>query len=241
MAKRRGRSSQGSAEVLKYLQESMRPLVILAFLAPLALFYHFASGPYRANLVAFGLLEQTARLFGVYGRSVPLVLLVLILLGWHLARHDRWQFRLSTVSLMAAESIVLALPLFLLGLVGRYWLPLVARGSVETLGRDLALAAGAGVYEELVFRFLLCGLLMLLLARALALPKPWPVILTIIISAFCFSIYHYVGAESFAWSTFTFRLLAGAYLAGVYLYRGLGISAGVHAFYDVVLAIFVGF
>lgn len=238
--KSRNRSSNrgASATLQSYFEESRRPLVMLAFVAPLALFYHFGSGAYHANIVAFGLLEDLARLLGVYGHSVPLVLLVMVLLGWHLFRHEKWKLRLSTLSVMAVESILMALPLFVLGALSRHWVPLLAKGSGH-FGHSLALSAGAGVYEELVFRFLLCGLL-LLLFKALALPRTWGMLLTIIVSSVLFSLYHYLGAERFSLYTFVFRGLSGAYLAGLFLFRGFGVTAASHTFYDVVVALCTG-
>jgi len=213
---------------------------MLAFLAPLALFYHFGSDVYHAQIVAFGLLQETARWLGVYGHSVPLVLLVLILLGWHLFRHDKWKFRLSTLSLMAGEAVVMALPLFLLGVLSRRYAPLLAHGQSH-LGQNLALSAGAGVYEELVFRFILCGALVLLFGKGLGLRETWAMLLTIVVSSVLFSVYHYMGDERFALYTFVFRSLAGAYLAGLFLFRGFAVTAGAHAFYDVVIALIAGF
>jgi hypothetical protein len=37
----------------------------------------------------------------------------------------------------------------------------------------------------------------------------------------------------FNWTEFGFRLLAGVYFAVIFAVRGIGITAGAHAFYDI--------
>jgi membrane protease YdiL (CAAX protease family) len=60
----------------------------------------------------------------------------------------------------------------------------------------------------------------------------------ILVTSVCFAAAHYVGphGESLRWFTFTFRMIAGGFFAALFVYRGFGVAAGTHAFYD----IFVG-
>ena len=44
-----------------------------------------------------------------------------------------------------------------------------------------------------------------------------------------------LGCEPFAAAKFMFRAAAGLYLAGLFFYRGFGIAAGCHAFYNVIV------
>jgi len=94
---------------------------------------------------------------------------------------------------------------------------------------------GAGIYEELVFRLILMTALMLLLSDLLRLPKFWSSLLMVSISAILFSLYHYLGHETFQWRSFAFRTAAGIYFAGLFLTRGFGITAGCHIFYDILI------
>ena len=224
----------------KYLDESQRPIVILAFLAPAIILYQIGSKTFSTEIVAFAILRDMMAYLGVYGRSVPAVLLVLTLLGWHLVKRDRLQFRPGTLAKMLLESVLMSLPVFAIGVLTQHFVPLMARGNPH-LGAKLALSLGAGLYEELVFRMYLCGLLWLILSKALAVPKFWATVLVALISAVLFSAYHYWGNESFTWGTFVFRMLAGVYFAGLYMARGMGVTSGTHAVYDVIVVGLAGF
>ncbi len=57
----------------------------------------------------------------------------------------------------------------------------------------------------------------------------------IIASAVLFSAYHYLGNENFNGAFFFFRTAMGVYLAGIYIYRGFGITVGTHAVYDLIV------
>jgi membrane protease YdiL (CAAX protease family) len=105
----------------------------------------------------------------------------------------------------------------------------------HSLPAEWFLSVGAGVYEELLFRFLGCGALNLLFTRGFGASKLAASTLTILVSSVLFSLYHYLGNEHFALYTFIFRTLAGGYFALVFLNRGLGISAGSHAIYDIIV------
>ena len=43
--------------------------------------------------------------------------------------------------------------------------------------------------------------------------------------------------DPFTWPKFIFRTLAGVYFAGLFTFRGFGITAGTHAFYDILVAL----
>jgi membrane protease YdiL (CAAX protease family) len=106
---------------------------------------------------------------------------------------------------------------------------------------DIVTGIGAGIYEELVFRLILICLLMLLFQDALRLNHKNAVILSVLVSAALFSAYHHIDFLSgqlyqrspFSWTEFGFRTMAGVYFAALFAIRGFGITAGTHAFYDV--------
>jgi len=56
-------------------------------------------------------------------------------------------------------------------------------------------------------------------------------------SAAMFAAHHHrpFGSEPFDPVKFLFRTGAGLYLAGIFLFRGFGIAAGGHAFYDIIV------
>ena len=51
-------------------------------------------------------------------------------------------------------------------------------------------------------------------------------------SSVLFSMFHYLGEETFTPYSFTLRFIAGIYLSSIYINRGFGIVALTHAFYD---------
>ena len=71
------------------------------------------------------------------------------------------------------------------------------------------------------------------------------IILSVLISAALFSAHHHVvfldgqlgRTAVFNWTEFGFRTIAGIYFAGLFAIRGFGITAGTHAFYDIIATI----
>ena len=121
-----------------------------------------------------------------------------------------------------------------------------ARVAVTSSGRSLlaniVTAIGAGIYEELVFRLILICLLMMLFQDLLRLSHKSSIVLSVLISAALFSAHHHVvildgqigQTGRFDSVQFAFRTLAGVYFAGLFAFRGFAITAGTHAYYDVI-------
>jgi hypothetical protein len=156
---------------------------------------------------------------------------VAILLTWHVARQDPWEFRIGHVLMMVLESVVLAVPL-----AGVYLLFSPSGLSYVGSGGDwkllCSLYLGAGVYEELVWRLAGFAVLSFLLIDVGRLsPKlAVPVILTT--CAVGFSTYHMLGTHVLPWQAFVFIGLRGIYYGIIFLERGFGVSVGVHTAYD---------
>jgi membrane protease YdiL (CAAX protease family) len=232
-----------SAAAAGYLALSSRPLMSLVFLLPFIALYELGTrllltDPVQGtqHIVAFTLLQQFFALFGANGRHLPAFAVVAILLAWHLARKDRWSVSLPTLLGMAVESIALGFPLIVFAMLLARFFPLAAPAG-ESLGETLVLSLGAGVYEELVFRMMLCTGLAMILRNGLKFSARTSLLLLVVLSATLFSAYHYLGHEAFNWRIFVFRLGAGVYLAIVFLARGFGITAGSHMAYDILIVI----
>lgn len=103
--------------------------------------------------------------------------------------------------------------------------------------RDMGLAIGAGIFEELVFRGVLLAGLYALLRHAIGTDRVTAGLVGVLVSAYVFSDYHHWGStgEPYDAHVFAFRFHAGILLGAVYLYRGLGIAAFAHGFYDVLV------
>lgn len=230
--------------VLGYFQCSELPLASLLFVLPLIVLYELGtrfvlsppSSGGETRIIAFTLMREFFGLFGATGRYLPCLAVVGILLSWHIARNDPWRVRWKTLAGMFCEAVVLALPI--LGLsyaVTRYVPPLSAgNGSNDPLTL-LVLSLGAGVYEEAVFRLGAITLLNLILVDAIKINRILAFPLMVGLSALLFSGYHYLGSEHFHTQTFVFRTAAGLYFGGLFVLRGFGVTAGSHAFYDVIV------
>jgi membrane protease YdiL (CAAX protease family) len=115
----------------------------------------------------------------------------------------------------------------------------------ESLLASIVTGIGAGIYEELVFRLILICLLMLLFQDVLRLSHKNSIILSVLVSAALFSAHHHIVflngqlalSAAFNWTEFGFRTIAGVYFAVLFAIRGFGITAGTHAFYDIIATI----
>lgn len=103
--------------------------------------------------------------------------------------------------------------------------------------QDLGLAVGAGIFEELLFRGLLVGGLYMLLHTAIGTDRISAGVISVLVAAYLFSDYHHWGVtgEPYDARVFAFRFHAGVLLGAVFLFRGLGIAAFAHGFYDVMV------
>jgi len=107
---------------------------------------------------------------------------------------------------------------------------------------NIVTGIGAGIYEELVFRLILICILMLILQDALRLNRKNSIVLSVLISAALFSAHHHIDffsgqpnvIDPFNWTRFAFRTIAGIYFAFLFAIRGFGITAGTHAFYNII-------
>ncbi len=110
---------------------------------------------------------------------------------------------------------------------------------------NIVTAVGAGIYEELVFRLILICLLMLLFHNVFGCSHRNAVIFSVLVSAALFSAHHHIiflngqfgQTAPFNWTEFGFRTAAGIYFAALFAIRGFGITAGTHAFYDIIATV----
>jgi membrane protease YdiL (CAAX protease family) len=117
--------------------------------------------------------------------------------------------------------------------------------SLETqnsLLANIVTGIGAGIYEELVFRLILICILMLLFQDILRFSHKKSIILSVLVAAALFSAHHHIdflsgqpnANDPFNVTEFVFRTIAGVYFAALFAIRGFGITAGTHAFYNII-------
>ncbi|MHC4432288.1 MAG: CPBP family intramembrane glutamic endopeptidase [Planctomycetota bacterium] len=273
-----------------YLERTSRPIAAAIFLLPFIVLYEL--GTFRINtdilnqsqvrVVAFVWLQELLESLGYGGKfawAAPPLAVVVILIALQITSGKQWRFRPGDILPMAAECILLAVPLIVLTLCLSSWtapqadegrlenaametqsvLPsggfavayggppqLAANGETNGLGGSLwaniVTGIGAGIYEELVFRLILICILMLLFQDILRLPYRNSIVLAVVISAALFSAHHHIDfrsgqpndADPFNLTEFVFRTIAGVYFAALFAVRGFGITAGTHAFYNII-------
>jgi len=212
-----------------------RPLDALIFLLPLILFYEVASLARQERVVAFEALFHFFKLFGYVGVWAPGLAVVIILIATHVASGDRWAIHWDRVGWMYVESVAFSVPLLLLN----WAVPLGPDDGVGTFIQRMALGIGAGIYEELVFRLIIISLIVILAADLLRLDRAGVAVAAVILSSLAFAAHHHrpIGVEMFDPLRFTFRAVAGVYLAVIFWLRGYGPAAGCHAAYNVALVV----
>lgn len=116
-------------------------------------------------------------------------------------------------------------------------------GGESSLLANIVTGIGAGIYEELVFRLILICVLMMIFQDLLGIGHTRAIFASVILSAAFFSAHHHVvfvnghftqSSEFFSMGAFVFRTVAGIYFAALFAVRGFGITAGTHAFYDII-------
>jgi membrane protease YdiL (CAAX protease family) len=231
-----------------YLEHSRELSTSLVLVIPLFFFYQVGillTGGLR-NGVDFVtdlvLLASGGNILGYVGFNVVVLLGFLLALntlrkkGMH-PRLIPWMLLESTVYALLLGSVVVSI-IQTIGLGG-----LLAAGADATKPQEmsflgkLVMSAGAGLYEEIVFRLFLMGGLFLAATKILGLSRFVGAILAILASSVLFSAAHHI-AEPFTMSAFTFRVFAGVLFAVIYQWRGLAIAAYTHALYDVWVMVF---
>lgn len=251
-ARKPPRPRSGGKALVRYHRETRDPLYAALLALPLLLAYSL--GVWRLDWEALnGVDFVTPLLLGFFGAEGFLyfnlgVLALAVALAVTL-RVKRRELRLELLAPMLVESFVYAVAmgvaiLFVLkqatpfmASLARLLTPAAAAGAFGDLDpiEKLTLSAGAGFYEELVFRLGLLGGTFWLLTRP---GKLGPVLawgLAVVGTSVLFSLVHYVGDEPFELYSFTFRTLAGLYFAVLFAVRGFAIAAWTHALYDLIV------
>lgn len=220
-----------------YLRWSLDPAVGLFAVLPLWLVYEglrWTLVPSERNGAEVLLMEELRR----FGDGAPLLfsalfgVLLLVAARSLVRRHVPW-LRVSAV--IALEGTVYAL---LLGPIAEVLTSSAGRFLIagSPLVANLVGSLGAGIFEELVFRFGLMSALVwvgLRAVRAFSLPL-WLVLpFAVVASALVFSWFHHVCGEPFDRTRFTFRTMAGILLGLLMWARGYGVCVYTHAFYNV--------
>ncbi len=225
-----------------YLSETRRPVYSAALLLPFFIVYHagtFLLGTTYVN-GADALIVRVLSLLSVHSIFASAILLLLCFAFWQLKTRASWNLEAGKLAALCAESCVFALLLF--AITG--WLAIHLsrpaarvgpRGSLERL----VLYCGAGIYEELVFRGFLVGILLLLFVGLARMKRVTGAILAAVLASLIFALFHYVGpaGDKFTVQSFFQRTLGGLYFSALFVTRGFGVTAASHALYDILVGL----
>jgi len=245
-----------------YLERTNRPVYALVFLLPFIIFYELGTifintdvlNQSQIRVVAFVWLQQFLQWVGFGSRvawMAPALAVVVILIAFQLASRKGWKVWIADIWPMAVECSLLAVPLIVFSLVLNDSAPrqavVRAAQTIQWPGlmTNIVTGIGAGIYEELIFRLVLICFFMIIFDDLLRLGRRNSIIVSVLLSAALFSAHHHIVfvnghlalGSPFNLTEFIFRTIAGIYFAVLFAVRGFGITAGTHAFYDIIATV----
>ena len=231
----------------QYLTVSKSPLYSFIFTLPLFLLYEvgiFLISSRDIDQLRNGadvLMRQVLESFGIYGMygfggTFLIGFLIAFLRQKKNLRTSEIESRFLLI--MFFESIVWATLLVIMMIKIPTFLSL---SNEDHLIQQVVLAIGAGIYEEFVFRVLLISGLAIFFGLIFNWGEFGKTFLSVIISSAIFSIFHFFGSygDTFSFSLFFVRFIAGIFLAMIYIFRGFGITAYAHSIYDLFVLVYI--
>lgn len=234
-------------------------------------------GAFEETIRARRILADFFRVFDVGGIYLPGVLVLVVLMLWHVLTRDPWRIHGRVIGMMFLEALIWTPPVLVLGQVLYKMLsgsmgaspPITAglevlatagssavsavgaEGGADLANRSLmaraAIAVGAGLYEEMLFRMVGIALFHLILVDLVGMGSKKGTILAVVLAALAFAFYHDVtgpGGEGglsahVRWADAGFFVFAGVYFGLVYVWRGFGVVVAVHTLYDLAVLVFL--
>jgi len=228
---------------MKYYIYSKNIITSALFISPLFVLYEFIAyfKFQNSNFVIRNTADIIFRDFiRLFTENVILIQSILILLFFIFyiylnKEHSKYAFKLKYMPLMYIEGFIYGMILIYF-LNGFYIFSKLSILLYEDYILSFYLCLGAGIWEEILFRFILINVIIYCLSFYFK-QKLLPLVVAIVVSSVVFSLFHYIGsfADSFTLYSFIIRYLGGVYLSIVYYYRGLGIAMFSHFIYDFIL------
>jgi len=232
-----------------YWELTRQPLPSAIFLLPLLLIYEIGvvvlsqAGELSARNGADHWIREGLLSVGFQQTHLLPTLILIALAIWHFVGKFPHKISGELLSGMLAESLLFAVVLVVIGqtqdLLFQQWSTHELLAMFPANSSSIAISyIGAGIYEEVLFRGILCTLLYAG-GRSLKIPMMASLIFSMIVSSLLFSGAHYIGpaADQYSHFSFLFRACAGMYFAGLFFCRGLGIAIGAHTAYDLLVGL----
>ena len=223
-----------------YFQKSKSPFYSFIITLPIFLLYELGLFLMRGTEFSYiknggdVLIEDMIATLGfdIFYISSSIFLLAFFIIAYYQKKnYDSFTIYKSYLSIMLFESFVYALLLFLLlGNMSLYLMDI----SVQDIKFNIILSLGAGIYEELIFRVFSIFVLYKFISFIFKSMRHFSTqFFALLLSSILFSLFHFMGTESFSQEAFTIRFIAGILLGILYINRGFGITAITHSFYDI--------
>lgn len=227
------------ADLAFYLRETRSFDVAFCYLAPLVVGYEILLHGFEPGARAAYATRVRDLLWylGDSARYCHLVLgalaVVAMILAW---KRKAPIFRLFPAFLAEATLLAVLLGPIVVFIVsfGQRFVPSPPHPPSE-LAPALLASLGAGIYEEMLFRWIGVGAVFVALRRFARIEDRKAAAIAIFFSAAAFALFHHVGpvGEPIRAAALGFRFVAGIILGLVFCARGLGIAIYLHALYDV--------
>lgn len=176
----------------------------------------------RSFFVTFGLTNPV-----IVSSILLLLFLIIMIRGFKIEKkpgiHADYIIYMLLESMLWGSLIFIGLQLFT-------QLPLQMITLEDKLS-NINLAIGAGIFEELIFRLVVIGALLVILERGITLSPNIAVPLAILLSAIIFAAFH-LFMEAYSFPVFSQRIFGGVLLGSLYYIRGYGISVYAHIIYN---------
>ncbi|MBS0198488.1 MAG: CPBP family intramembrane metalloprotease [Planctomycetes bacterium] len=239
------------AKPTSYAALSTRPLYVLCFLLPFMVLYEVGSFKYlrdsgRGVIETIGARKILAGFFETFGIAsfhIPPLVLCAVLIVWHVLLGDAWKIKGRVIVGMALESVLWTLPLLVFALTFFVRRPPAFIGAEAfadlSMPARLTLSAGAGVYEELLFRLIIISVVHFIVVDLLQGSRGVGYTMGGVISAVAFAMAHNISHPGGGTDLglFAYYALAGLYFAGLFVFRGFGMVVATHALFDAVVLV----
>jgi membrane protease YdiL (CAAX protease family) len=237
----------------EYVRAARHPLTSLLFVLPLLVAYEVgvvalagAGGDGVRNGADAWVRSQLAASGVSFAWTAPILLVAYLVVrcAWEWGGRPKQPF--ATCFGMFIESVVFAAVIWILS---RNFYPLLEQSGVPlnqipafkpVAAGQVIQFIGAGIYEEVLFRVALFGVLYVLV-RLTLMPKLFAILLAAAGASLLFAAAHHWGAngEPINTAKFLFRTAAGLVFTALYVTRGLGIAVGAHAGYNILVGVSV--
>jgi hypothetical protein len=220
-----------------YMKETRRPIYSAALVLPFLCVYHAGTILLRTTYIngADALIIRILSSLSVHSMFGSALVLAAAFTIWQVKTRASWKIKSGILLFSFLESLCFALILvFTFGWMTAH---LSLAMGIRTSGiSNIVLYCGAGVYEELVFRAFLLGILVAGFSTFFHMKKG-AAAAAAVLGSLLFALFHYIGpaGDPFSFGSFFQRMMGGLFFSVLYVTRGFGITAASHAIYDILV------